>query len=211
MSNSPVTTLCDKILSAIKRNGTVTATEIRRSISEFNQTGGAEKLHNFLADLVSKGVISAEPSTGGNGRVVKSYSLSNSSNDAHSSVSDNVKITCTFEIVFEGLAGIFSPLFSQPGTANGNCDERNAELTADEIELPEVEDDPIPFGNDDYPIPFGDGEGFIPFDNDYDSFVTPRQTPSPARRTNTPVRSAQNSSSGNRQNYSSSYENEPPF
>ena len=50
----------------IKRKGGIaTQTDIKRSISEFNQSGGVDKLRQYLADLVAKGALVLQTDKGG--------------------------------------------------------------------------------------------------------------------------------------------------
>jgi predicted ArsR family transcriptional regulator len=97
----------DKIISAIKRKGGIaTLTEIKRSISEFNQSGGVEKLRQFIADLIAKGVLVLQTDKGGNGQTIESYRLTNRnvSNASNSNGSNTaLKITVTLDMALEGL------------------------------------------------------------------------------------------------------------
>ena len=153
MNHTTVNSPINKILAAIQRKGKATVSDIKRSIAEFNQAGGAEKLRCILADLVSNGSLTIHTDKSGNGQTVESYCLATSdassgSNDATSNVGNgnNMKITITFDIVIEGWQDIVSSLINADCGNDGN-NERNATLAAVESvkpNNPDDEDDDIP-------------------------------------------------------------------
>ena len=98
----------DKIVSAIQRKGTMTLTGIKRSIAEFNQSGGVEKLRLCLADLIANGVLVLRQDKGDKGQPIETYCLVNSktgstSNSNGNGGSTNLTITVSLDIEHKGL------------------------------------------------------------------------------------------------------------
>jgi hypothetical protein len=55
-----------RIVSAFKRKGGVaTLTEIKRSFNEFNQSGGMEKLRQYITALIANGTLVLQTAKGG--------------------------------------------------------------------------------------------------------------------------------------------------
>lgn len=121
MTVTPVNNQVAKILRAIKdKGGTATITDIKRSIAEFNQRGGAERLRKLLADLVSSGTLKLRKDKVGRGMTVESYCLTdnNSGKDSisNSNVNDgtcgNLTIAVTLDTTLDALLEIVHSLLN---------------------------------------------------------------------------------------------------
>ena len=161
----------ERIISAIRRKGgATTLTGIKRSISEFNQSGGVEKLRQYLADLVARGIIAPHTEKGINGRNTTSYRLTsgyagNGSNVGKSNGNDacndnyvNLTITVTLEAALEGLTDI---LHSWLGVDGCNGDDGTDDTLVDDTEVSDGDDDTF---NDHDPF---DDDTYTPDENDY--------------------------------------------
>jgi hypothetical protein len=161
----------DKIITVIKRKGGIaTLTGIKRSISEFNQSGGVEKLRQYLDDLITKGVIAPHTEKGSNGRTIETFRLTsryacNGSNVGKSNGNDacndnyvNLTITVTLEAALEGLTDI---LHSWLGVDGCNGDDGTADTLVDDTEVSDCDDDTF---NDHDPF---DDDTYTPDENDY--------------------------------------------
>jgi hypothetical protein len=159
----------DKIVTAIQRKGGVaTLREIKRSIAEFNQSGGAEKLKQCLTDLVAHGILTLCTNKSSNGQSIESYRLANSSSSSPSSSNAHLKITGTFDIAIEGLHGLGSLLRSL-------INPDNSERIGSDENSPEVPDDTDDDEVNELPPPlFADEEdSFLPDDDDLPELLPP--------------------------------------
>ena len=158
MSNTNVNTPVDKILLAIQRKGSATVSELKRSIFEFNQAGGVEKLRKHLADLVSNGALVIQANKSGNGQTIESYCLTNCNasngrnivsntrsnrNVGNADNGSNLKITITFDIVLEDWQDVIFTLFNtdKDNSDNNNSNESNAELPETDAIIDEGDED----------------------------------------------------------------------
>jgi len=92
--STPNTIPQDKILSVIKRLGMATFTEIKRAINEFhNQSGGAEQLRKYLAEMVAGGTLSIHTDKNNKGQPVESYGITNS-NISNENARNHCKLPC---------------------------------------------------------------------------------------------------------------------
>jgi len=122
----------DKIIAAIKRKGGIaTLTDIKRSINEFNQGGGVEKLKQYIADMIAKGTIVSQTGKGSNGQTIESYRLTNrnvsngSNSNGGNNGNGNLKITVTLDIALEGAMDIFHSWLNADDGNSSNNDNGN--------------------------------------------------------------------------------------
>jgi hypothetical protein len=148
MSVTTVDPAIAKILNAIQRKGeTATITDIKRSIAEFNQDGGVEKLRKYLADLVAKGILTPHKTIGSRGHTIEAYSLAKSKaiNGSHSSgntaSTTNLTIAVTLDTTLEGLLEIVHSLIS---VEDGNEPKAKAPDSPITDKDDPVEDTPAP-------------------------------------------------------------------
>ena len=144
MTTTNFNTIAQKILNIISRKGGMaTLQDIRRSLSEFNQDGGAERLRDVLKKMLSHEMLSVHYEKATNGREVEFYRQNNgnrsnnSSNGSNSTCSvsligndsNDMRITGSFNLVIEGgrelVNELAQSLIALIDTANGNSGTDN--------------------------------------------------------------------------------------
>ena len=143
-----------KILDAIRRKGgKATLTDIKRSIAFFNQSGGVEKLRQYLGSLLSSGAIALEANEDGKGQ---SYSLAESTALLQSSppISSNtgkamLTITISLDIGHKGLLDTLQSFLNVNDSTSSTADTADDDF--DEFLPPDIIDDDTndPGENDD--------------------------------------------------------------
>jgi len=90
-----------------------TLSDIKRSISKYNQAGGAEKLRAILADMVSQKILSVYTHQASNGKPVEIYLYTDSSNGNNNTDSVIARNTDDIDIILRLKIGQGKSILSQ--------------------------------------------------------------------------------------------------
>jgi len=119
--------LIDKILLAIQRKGgTATLTGIKRSIAEFNQSGGVPRLKQYLADLVSNGTLLLHNDQGGKGQSIETYRLAKSTVGSLGGNRGNANLTITVSLDI-GHKGLLDALLTFLNVDDGSISNEDSD------------------------------------------------------------------------------------